>query len=225
MQEILVTCAYQETKKLLTNKPNHKEILHNWAHRKNLFWGGAIAFGEQEKTEAYHSNPPSHHDPIISKIYAALSQAYDSHTIVDYHMQTLKKADPQADFAKQVAYLELKQRLPELLLMRTDKMAMATGIEARVPFLDHKLVEFALNIPGSLKFKNNTTKYILKKACENIIPNEIIYRKKVGFAAPIVRWLHEGKYFPKYFKQKTENNSYTRAIQTWVLKNKSFMKL
>ena len=58
-------------------------------------------------------------------------------------------------------YMEFKQRLPELLLMRVDKMTMATSVEARVPFLDHKLVEFALQIPSKLKYKNNTTKCLM----------------------------------------------------------------
>ena len=78
-------------------------------------------------------------------------------------------------------YVELKQRLPELLLMRADKMSMATGVEGRIPFLDHSLVEFAMNIPLSLKFKNNVTKYLLKKVAEPFLPHDIIYRKKIGF--------------------------------------------
>ena len=65
-----------------------------------------------------------------------------------------------------MTYLDLKHRLPELLLMRVDKMAMASSVETRVPYLDHKLVEFALQIPSSLKYKNNTTKYILKEAAD-----------------------------------------------------------
>jgi asparagine synthase (glutamine-hydrolysing) len=66
--------------------------------------------------------------------------------------------------------------------MRVDKMSSAASIETRVPFLDYKLVEFSMNIPYHLKYKNGTTKYILKKAVEGIIPDHIIYRKKIGFA-------------------------------------------
>ena len=65
--------------------------------------------------------------------------------------------------------------------MRVDKMTMATSVEARVPFLDHKLVEFSMKIPLRLKIKNGETKYILKKAVEGLIPRNIIYRKKIGF--------------------------------------------
>src|SRR4029450_2425701 len=86
-------------------------------------------------------------------------------------------------------YLEFKLRLPELLLMRVDKISMSTSIEARVPFLDHKLVEFSMGIPMRLKVKGSVQKYILKKSCEGIIPDDVIYRKKMGFGAPMSEWL------------------------------------
>ena len=87
-----------------------------------------------------------------------------------------------------MVYLELKQRLPELLLMRVDKMTMANSLEARVPFLDHRLVEYTMSLPMSLKIKGGMPKYILKKAAEGIIPRDIIYRRKVGFGAPVSDW-------------------------------------
>jgi len=203
--------TYKAAKKFLSKKTHLVDILHNWSHDRHLFWGGAIAFHEQEKLKNFALNQHDPHDMIVKKIYSGLQQIPDSHTIVDYHTKKLKALDRCPSFIKQITYLELKQRLPELLLMRADKMAMAASVESRVPFLDHKLVEFALNIPDHLKFKNNTTKYILKKACEGIIPHEIIYRKKVGFAAPIVRWLKQ--------------DSYKNAVQQWVLKNYESMTL
>ena len=93
-----------------------------------------------------------------------------------------------------------------------------------------KLVEFALNIPDKIKFKKKTTKYILKKACEGIIPNEIIYRKKMGFGAPIVRWFNQEGHFAKRFEKSklvTETksrNPYTIAVQKWVLQNYEAIK-
>ena len=86
-------------------------------------------------------------------------------------------------------YSEFKLRLPELLLMRVDKITMSTSLEARVPFLDHELVELSNNIPYHQKIKNQEAKYILKKSVEGIIPDEIIYRKKMGFGAPMGDWL------------------------------------
>jgi asparagine synthase (glutamine-hydrolysing) len=90
---------------------------------------------------------------------------------------------------ERMIYLEFKLRLVELLLMRVDKITMSTSIEARVPFLDHKLVEFSMNIPSALKVKNNVPKYILKEAVRGLIPDEIIDRKKMGFGAPVSEWL------------------------------------
>ena len=230
---------YQAAKKIFPNKEHYLEIMHNWSYNKTLFWGGAIAFGEYQKNKLLNKNFLSQNsfqeDPIVKKIYPSIKQNLDSHNIVHYHLSNLKKLDSHADFIKQMTYLELKQRLPELLLMRADKMAMAASVESRVPFLDHKLVEFALNIPEKLKFKNKITKYILKKACEKIIPDEIIHRKKIGFASPIVRWFKNGKYFPQYFQKLNQkktnkqfkynksklskNNNYSYAIQKWVLQN------
>src|SRR4029078_12910994 len=84
---------------------------------------------------------------------------------------------------------EIRLRLPELLLMRVDKIGMSTTIEARVPFLDHELVEFTMDIPQRHKVRGGTAKYLLKKAVEGLIPDEIIYRKKMGFGAPMSEWL------------------------------------
>ncbi|MFH0898339.1 MAG: asparagine synthase (glutamine-hydrolyzing) [bacterium] len=181
------------------------ELLNNWSHNKAFFWGGAIAFNEQQKkrilTEQFFSE--IHHDPFVQKIYNGLSQKYDSHSIVDYHLSRLKQFNNHTDFSTQMLYLELKQRLPELLLMRADKMAMAASVEARAPFLDYKLVEFMLHVPASLKFKNNTTKYLLKKVAHGILPDAIINRKKIGFAAPTSHWFWSGNLFQNYFEQKS----------------------
>jgi asparagine synthase (glutamine-hydrolysing) len=101
---------------------------------------------------------------------------------------------PDADYLQRMIYLEFKHRLPELLLMRVDKMSMAASVEARVPFLDHRLVEYSMKIPRALKLKGGVPKYLLKKAMEGIVPRNIIERKKQGFAAPVNEWLREEWY-------------------------------
>ena len=78
--------------------------------------------------------------------------------------------------------------VPDDLLIKADKMTMATSLELRVPFLDHKFVEFAASIPSKLKINGKMTKYIFKKAMEDILPDKIIYRKKRGFPIPINQW-------------------------------------
>lgn len=222
--------SYFAGRSLFKKRASIVDTLYKWSHNKNLFWGGAIASSDLQKQNFINPQEELFDDPIVRKIYSGLTQSCDSHTIVDYHNKQLKKLDPDASFLKQMLYLELKNRLPELLLARADKMAMATSIEGRVPFLDHKLVEFALQIPDHLKFKNQETKYILKKACEGIIPNEIIYRKKMGFSAPIVRWFsHDGPFNQFFKKQNLElslenDNVYNNALQKWLHLNFDMIK-
>lgn len=88
-----------------------------------------------------------------------------------------------------MTYADLSLRLPELLLMRVDKMSMGVSLEGRVPFLDHQFVQFAMSIPQSVKTRNGTLKYILKKAVRGLIPDELIDRKKQGFGVPVYEWL------------------------------------
>lgn len=86
-------------------------------------------------------------------------------------------------------YLDAHVWLPDDLLMKKDKMGMAASIEARVPFLDHRLVEFAFNLPSKYKVNRFRTKYLLKKSMNGLLPEEIIKRKKKGFPTPISGWL------------------------------------
>ncbi|MGH9725458.1 MAG: asparagine synthase (glutamine-hydrolyzing), partial [Candidatus Acidiferrales bacterium] len=85
-------------------------------------------------------------------------------------------------------YLDIKTYLVELL-MKQDQMSMSTSLESRVPFLDHKVVEFAMNIPSRHKVRNMSGKYLLKKAMAGRLPDEILYRNKKGFPTPVVPWL------------------------------------
>jgi asparagine synthase (glutamine-hydrolysing) len=77
------------------------------------------------------------------------------------------------------------------LLMKQDQMSMATSIESRVPFLDHEFVEFSTRVPAHLKLRHGEGKYILKKAVEDLLPREIVYRKKMGFPTPLRAWLRD----------------------------------
>jgi asparagine synthase (glutamine-hydrolysing) len=117
---------------------------------------------------------------------------------------------------------------------------MATSIEARVPFLDHRIVEYAFRMPTSVKLGPNLVpKHILKKAAEGILPNEHIYRKKQGFAAPVAEWLKKdlkplfdeqlasSRIAKEYFDKNYIKNLQTEHIESkrkngdllWVLLN------
>ncbi|MFN7944712.1 MAG: asparagine synthase (glutamine-hydrolyzing) [Blastocatellia bacterium] len=84
--------------------------------------------------------------------------------------------------------IDLKTYLHELL-MKQDQMSMAASIESRVPFLDHRLVEFAARLPVNLKLRGLTTKYILRRAMRDVLPPEILSRRKMGFPVPVGAWL------------------------------------
>ena len=94
-------------------------------------------------------------------------------------------------------YADQKTYLVELL-MKQDQMSMACSIESRVPLLDHTLVEFSTTIPDALKIKGKTQKYIFKKAVENLLPRDIVYRKKMGFPTPVRQWLLDSRAAPLY---------------------------
>jgi len=87
--------------------------------------------------------------------------------------------------------VDSKLWLPDYLLLRGDKLTMANSLEARVPLLDHKLVEFAARLPASMKLRGSQRKYLLKQVARRLLPTEIIDRKKQGFPIPIERWLRK----------------------------------
>lgn len=96
-------------------------------------------------------------------------------------------AYPSATLLQRLLYADLKTYLHELL-MKQDQMSMAASIESRVPFLDHKLVEFSTALPDRLKLHGWTTKYVLREAMKSLLPETILKRPKMGFPVPLGRW-------------------------------------
>src|SRR6266446_426165 len=94
----------------------------------------------------------------------------------------------KASTLNRMLYADAKVWLPEDLLLKADKMTMATAVELRVPFLDHKLVEFSATLPESLKISQNKGKWILREAMRNVLPPSIIHRSKKGFPSPAAAW-------------------------------------
>ncbi len=116
----------------------------------------------------------------------------------DAYVQDLNRREPFAghfsdatvfDGLNKDLYLDFKTYMVDNILVKVDRMSMATSLEARVPLLDKKMVEFAFSLPSDYKVRGKTTKWFFKKAMENILPNEIIYRRKEGFSIPIKNWL------------------------------------
>ena len=90
-------------------------------------------------------------------------------------------------------FWDLKFFLTDHNLNYTDKMSMAVGVETRVPFLDHELVDFACHLPVNMKMRGWTTKYLLRKVAERYLPKDVIYRSKTGFGAPLRKWVLSGE--------------------------------
>ncbi len=101
--------------------------------------------------------------------------------------------------------------LPNDLLVKSDIASMANSLEARSPFLDHKVIEFAASLPEKIKVRGTETKYLLKKAASRIVPREVLYRRKMGFGIPVGYWLrHEMKDF--MFETLLSEKSFRRGL-------------
>lgn len=112
---------------------------------------------------------------------------------------------PVKDEVNQRMYTDIQLYMNDQLLQLTDRMSMAVSLEARVPLLDHRLVELSLSIPSTLKINLTDTKIILKEAVSNLLPNTILHRPKWGFAAPHKKWALQ-KGFQNLLEQTISGN-------------------
>jgi len=171
------------------------EVLRRALSNRPVFWGGAEVFSDSQKRQLF--------SPRLRKRFAELSSWEALRPIRQRFEEKAWEPSP----LNWMTYLDLNLRLPELLLMRVDKMSMAVSLEARVPFLDHKFVELAMSIPEAVKTRNGILKYILKKAVRGVIPDEFIDRKKQGFGVPVYEWYQTkfGEYLVKEMEEFCEN--------------------
>ena len=159
-----------------TGNAEASELARRFGAGEAPFWGAAVVFGEGLKAR------------LVSPEMRARLGSLSSYEVVREDLERIERERPASDFLARMTYLELKLRLPELLLMRVDKMTMAASVEARVPFLDHKLVEYAMGVPRALKVEGRSGKHVLKRALEEILPRDVLYRRKRGFGAPVEGW-------------------------------------
>lgn len=110
---------------------------------------------------------------------------YDPADITRAHY---KNADTD-DHLSSILYTDIKTYLPGDILVKVDRMSMANSLETRAPLLDYRVVEYAAQIPAALKLHGKEKKYVLKKAFERMLPDDILYRKKMGFSVPLAEWL------------------------------------
>jgi len=151
------------------------DVLRRAANNEPFYWGLDVVFSDLEKQKLFRpSGRPDTTSPA---------------SVLGAYYRELEERRPNADFLQQMSYIELSNRLPELLLMRVDKFSMAHSLEARAPFLDHELVAYALSLPQGCKIAGRMTKKILKQAVADILPADVINRRKQGFRVPLPEWL------------------------------------
>src|SRR5919202_6326254 len=131
----------------------------------------------------YFTNEMKHR--LYSDDWRTITREYDPYAAHRAYFARVSDVAP----LNQLLYVDLKTFLPCLNLLTTDKTSMAANLEVRVPFLNHELLEMAARMPPSLKLRGLKRKYILKRAAEELLPREVVWRKKAGFGAPIRSWL------------------------------------
>lgn len=154
-----------------------RELVRRAAAGEGLFVSGAVAAWESDK-----------HDMMSARMRAGAWGGLSSTPITTAAMQHFGARRPASAFMDRLIYQEFQLRLPELLLMRVDKVSMASSIEARVPFLDHRLVEYTSWLPPEVRLAGGGTKPVLKQALRGLIPDWVIDRPKQGFSAPVKEW-------------------------------------
>lgn len=173
--------------------PMFTDIVDRAARDREAFWAGAMVFWNTDKDRLVRYEAlgtAGHHEDMLD--VGVMNPSFlrgDSYEVVKSFYEPFDALHPGRDALTRMIHSEFRLRLPELLLMRVDKITMSNSLEARVPFLDHEVVDFTFDIPEEWKVKNGVAKYILKKAVEDIVPHELIYRKKMAFTAPMALWL------------------------------------
>lgn len=133
-------------------------------------------------------NLPRKRQLYTSDMFAALN---GSRSAGEALFARFAKTPPGSDPLARLLYLDSKTYLPGDILTKVDRMTMANSLEARVPLLDHEVIELAAGMASHLKLKGGQTKYILKKAMAGLVPDNILHREKQGFGVPIESWIND----------------------------------
>ncbi len=172
--------------------PNH-EILIRASLDQEFFWGSAGYFKEGIKKR------------ILSDEFLAKNKNLNSHNLVLEYKNNFNKLEKIRKVTDMdwMSYLGFKFVLPNVFLFRADRLGMAHSVETRSPFMDHNFVNLALSIPAEYKLSNGEPKAILKSSLERILPDSILYRKKMGFCVPLKDWAGDilSSYIEKNLKQ------------------------
>ncbi len=151
--------------------------LERMALGKPPFWGSAEGFADSEKPA------------VLSRQALKAVGDLTSWDAVEGYWQEISEWSQMSSPLQWMSFLDLSFRVPELLLMRVDKMSMAVGLEARVPFLDHEFLATVMGIPEKVRMRHLRRKHLLRAAMRDLLPASIAARGKQGFSVPVKDWL------------------------------------
>jgi len=161
---------------------------------RNQIWLGS--FNINQKKQLFSKNVLSQ---LCGKDYVS--------GVIDEHM---KECDTEDNWERSL-WLDMRFYLQDTMLVKVDRTSMMTSLEARVPLLDHEVVEYVLRIPAGLKYKGGTSKYIFKQLAKRYVPANIINRPKKGFGIPISKWI-----------KKELNQSFMDSLDSQKIKRTGF---
>ncbi|WP_339772249.1 asparagine synthase (glutamine-hydrolyzing) [uncultured Paraglaciecola sp.] len=146
---------------------------------------------------------------IDDRLWQKLATADTKNKLGTYHpsqvtLENYNKADGP-DHLSKILYTDMKTYLPGGILVKVDRMSMAHSLEVRAPLLDKDIIEFSATLPSDLKYNKGEKKFILKEAFKPVLPDDILYRKKMGFSVPLAAWLRSE------IKDLTEDYLFTKA--------------
>jgi asparagine synthase (glutamine-hydrolysing) len=154
-----------------------------------------LFFNQQQKARLYENdlrhtgNEGNPRDRILSFFNGTRGDLVDKMSITDFHYY-----------------------LPEDILTKVDRASMAVSLETRVPWLDHRLVEFAYSVPSDLKIRNGRKKYLPKKLAERVLPKDFPVERKQGFSIPISRWMRNR--MGEMLEEEMQNTSLSEFLNT-----------
>ncbi|MBP9151609.1 MAG: hypothetical protein KBF73_04940, partial [Flavobacteriales bacterium] len=181
---------------------------YTWANRLSTPWvnvlrkpiGAALSFGNDRQKRAANLFQYSSSDNLAAHIFSQEQYLFSNSELSQFLLNPNQigfplldqstKLDRQLSPAESQAFFDLQFYLKDDLLTKVDRASMRYSLEARVPLLDHELVEFALNLDERLKIKKGTQKYLLKQVLYDKVPKELFNRPKWGFSIPLSKWLN-----------------------------------
>ena len=142
----------------------------------------------RDTVDGYFHSVSVLHDGLRSQLYSESMkrelQGYRAQEVLRAHME----GAPTDDHLSRVQYADFKTYLPGDILTKVDRASMANSLEVRVPILDHEFVEWAVTVPAALRLKGRDGKFVFKHAMRPYLPDDLLYRQKMGFAVPVANW-------------------------------------